>query len=79
MGHGPLREPLELLAWALGRGDRALAERIVELGGALEGSEEKPLETARLFFEALDGRELDRYFERASARCGRRASSSPGT
>lgn len=40
VGHGPLREPLEALLWALEHGDRALFARIVESGRALEGDPE---------------------------------------
>ena len=40
VGHGPLREPLEAMLWALRQGEPALLERIVERGRVLEGSPE---------------------------------------
>ena len=40
VGHGPLREPLEALLWALEHGERALFELIVARGRALEGDPE---------------------------------------
>ena len=40
VGHGPLREPLEAMLWALEHGERALFERIVDNGRALEGDPE---------------------------------------
>lgn len=40
VGHGPLREPLEAMLWALEHGERALFEEIVANGRALEGDPE---------------------------------------
>jgi glycosyltransferase involved in cell wall biosynthesis len=40
VGHGPLREPLEAMLWALEHGERALFEHIVANGRALEGDPE---------------------------------------
>jgi glycosyltransferase involved in cell wall biosynthesis len=71
VGHGPLREPLEALLWALQHGERALVERIVEHGRALEGSPEgedggAELTLVRAFLERLRERgELDHYFQAA--------------
>jgi glycosyltransferase involved in cell wall biosynthesis len=71
VGHGPLREPLEAMVWALEHGARALVERIVAWGRALEGSPEGEGESEELtkvarFFAQLDARgELDAYFETA--------------
>jgi glycosyltransferase involved in cell wall biosynthesis len=66
VGHGPLREGLEAFVWALQNGERALAEKIIEWGGALEGGERKPFGEARLFLDRLAARgELDNYFEKA--------------
>lgn len=71
VGHGPLREVLEALLWALEHGERALAETVVAHGRALEGAVEDldapgGLVTVRRFWEALEARgELDRYFELA--------------
>ena len=66
VGHGPLREVLEALLWALEGGHRRLAENIVRWGSALEGGEAAPFEAIRLYFEALRSRgELDDYFKTA--------------
>lgn len=71
VGHGPLREPLEALLWALERGDRAMVERIVKEGRALEGapegeSDDHSLSQAALFLERLKERgELDDYYRAA--------------
>jgi glycosyltransferase involved in cell wall biosynthesis len=66
VGHGPLREVLEALLWALAHGDRTLTGKIVQWGSALEDGEETPFEEMRLYFEALEARgELDDYFETA--------------
>ena len=68
VGHGPLREPMEAFVWALERGDRALAERIVECGRLLEGDLEgsggnQSLGKVKMFFADLQARgELDAYF-----------------
>ncbi len=74
VGHGPLREPMEALLWALGCGDRALANRIVDHGRMLEGSMERTdadggtsggerLGHVRRFLDDLDVRgELDAYY-----------------
>jgi glycosyltransferase involved in cell wall biosynthesis len=73
VGHGPLREPLEALLWALEQGDRALAELIVTQGQLLEGSPDGELQRTELgqvgaFFRELEARgELDRYFALAKA------------
>ncbi|MGI9412481.1 MAG: glycosyltransferase, partial [Hyphomicrobiales bacterium] len=66
VGHGPLREVLEVFLWALERGDRTLAENIVRWGSTLEGGEAAPFEEIRRYFEALTSRgELNDYFETA--------------
>ncbi len=66
VGHGPLREVLEALVWALSQGQRRLARNIVGWGAVLEGGEGEPFEEVRLFFEALEARgELEAYFEAA--------------
>ena len=65
-GHGPLREPLEAMLWALRNGHRALIESITKWGGELEGGPSKELKEVRAFFDRLelDG-ELDDYFKKA--------------
>ncbi|MBW3630509.1 MAG: glycosyltransferase [Gemmatimonadetes bacterium] len=69
VGHGPLREPLEAMVWALEHGERALFEQIVAEGRALEGDPEgegggQELTKVALFLGALRERgELDAYYE----------------
>jgi glycosyltransferase involved in cell wall biosynthesis len=71
VGHGPLREPLEAMLWALQHGDRGMVERIVSHGRALEGDPEgeeeaEDLAKVRLFLDQLRQRgELDAYFDAA--------------
>ncbi|HJQ69410.1 MAG TPA: glycosyltransferase [Blastocatellia bacterium] len=65
-GHGPLREPLEALLWALRNGHRALAEEITRRGSELEGGPPKELKEVREFFDRLElSGQLDGYFEKA--------------
>ncbi len=58
VGHGPLREAMEALVWALQHGRRDLVELIVRNGSALEGNEaagaEKPLHELAAFYERLE-------------------------
>jgi glycosyltransferase involved in cell wall biosynthesis len=66
VGHGPLREPLEAMLWALEHGERALFEQIVATGRALEGDPEgeggsHELAKVARFLEALP--DVDAYFE----------------
>ncbi|HEX2190168.1 MAG TPA: glycosyltransferase [Longimicrobiaceae bacterium] len=74
VGHGPLREPLEALLWALEHGERELAERIVAQGRVLEGMPEGETAGTELtmvarFWEGLAARgELDAYFAAARER-----------
>lgn len=69
VGHGPLREPLEAMLWALEHGDRRMVETIAARGRHLEGSPEGEQEGTQLtqvalFLERLAARgELDAYFE----------------
>lgn len=68
VGHGPLREPLEAMVWALEQGERALFLEIVRRGRALEGDPEGEGGGAELtrvarFLDALEARgALDDYF-----------------
>lgn len=65
-GHGPLREPLEAMLWALRNGHRALVENITKWGSALEGGPSKELKEVREFFDQLElNGELDEYFGKA--------------
>ena len=71
VGHGPLREVLESLLWALREGERALVDRIVAHGRVLEGSPEgesegEELTQVALYLEQLRERgELDAYYAAA--------------
>jgi glycosyltransferase involved in cell wall biosynthesis len=71
VGHGPLREPLEAMLWALRTGERELLERIVERGRALEGAPEGEAASTELtqvsrFFARLRERgEMDDYLDAA--------------
>jgi glycosyltransferase involved in cell wall biosynthesis len=71
VGHGPLREPLETMLWALEHGERALVRRIVAHGRALEGAPEgefggEALTQAARFLEQLEATgQLDAYFAAA--------------
>ncbi|HEU0016079.1 MAG TPA: glycosyltransferase, partial [Longimicrobium sp.] len=71
VGHGPLREPLEALLWALEHGARELVESIVAQGRALEGAvagegEGDELGKVARFFDGLRERgELEAYFDAA--------------
>jgi glycosyltransferase involved in cell wall biosynthesis len=71
VGHGPLREPLELFVHALEHGRRDLVEQVVAHGRFLEGDPEgastsRELGKVRAYFNDLEatGR-LDDYFARA--------------
>jgi glycosyltransferase involved in cell wall biosynthesis len=69
VGHGPLREPLEAMLWALEHGERGLFERIVASGRALEGDPEgegggHALTKVAAFLDGLRAAgELDAYYE----------------
>jgi glycosyltransferase involved in cell wall biosynthesis len=71
VGHGPLREVLEALLWALREGERALVDRIVAHGRVLEGSPEgesegEELTQVALYLAQLRERgELDAYYAAA--------------
>lgn len=71
VGHGPLREPLEALLWALEHGERGMVEHIVARGRELEGSPEGEADEVELtqvarFLEQLDERgQLDAYYAAA--------------
>jgi glycosyltransferase involved in cell wall biosynthesis len=73
VGHGPLREPLEAMLWAMEHGERDLLDRLIARGRLLEGSPEgegggSELTQAARFMEWLgaEGR-LDEYWEAAQA------------
>jgi len=65
VGHGPQREPLEALIWALQNGHRDLVLNIVKWGRELEGSGEKSLEETQFYFDHLkESNEFDDYFKK---------------
>lgn len=73
VGHGPLREPMEALLYALEHGERALAQEIVVRGRALEGDPEggggSGLEgIADYFLDLARHGQLERYFAIAKDR-----------
>jgi glycosyltransferase involved in cell wall biosynthesis len=66
VGHGPQREPLEALIWALQNGHRDLVLNIVKWGRELESDGEKSLEEVQFYFDHLiKTDELDNYFFKA--------------
>jgi glycosyltransferase involved in cell wall biosynthesis len=66
VGHGPQREVMEALLWALERGDGRLVRRVAAQGAALEGGPSAPYETLVRFFDRLESRgEWTRYLETA--------------
>jgi glycosyltransferase involved in cell wall biosynthesis len=66
VGHGPLREPLEAILWAMRNGHLSLVERITSWGSALEGGPAKELKEVRHFFDWLERNgELEAYGEKA--------------
>jgi glycosyltransferase involved in cell wall biosynthesis len=69
VGHGPLREPLEAMIWALEQGRRDLFERMVAWGKALEGDEDDPqlpFEHIQRYLQRLEAAgELERYYRTA--------------
>ena len=67
VGHGPLREPLEALLWALRHGERTLVDLIVSRGRALEGAPEGHADDTSLsqvehFLNSLDHDAREHYF-----------------
>ncbi len=66
VGHGPLREPLEALVFALANGMRTLAENIVQWGAESEGVGKEPFREIQFYFAQLEADSLlDTYFEAA--------------
>ncbi len=53
IGHGPLREAMELFLFALSSGNRQLVEWIVNQGKALEGSDPAPLRSVENYWHWL--------------------------
>ncbi|MEN8193938.1 MAG: glycosyltransferase [Bacteroidota bacterium] len=66
VGHGPQRESLEALIWALQNGHTDLIHNIINWGRELEGNGNKSLEEIQLYFDHLNKtNELDNYFSKA--------------
>ena len=68
VGHGPLREVVEIFLWALENGDRELVNKIVTEGKTLVGNAEKDSSFRDLltFYDHLEkNNELTEYFEKA--------------
>jgi glycosyltransferase involved in cell wall biosynthesis len=67
VGHGPLREPLEAMLWALDTGSRTLYRNIVAWGRALErDGAPSPLAHVQAYLEQLEEHgELEQYLESA--------------
>jgi glycosyltransferase involved in cell wall biosynthesis len=71
VGHGPLREAMEALVWALRNGRRDMVELIARNGGALEGNvdtahAELSLGEVTSFYASLENEgKLDAYFDAA--------------
>ena len=67
IGHGPLREPLEILIWALQNKYTQLVHNIIKWARELEGTKPGPLHESAAYLKALenDGK-LDNYFKIAS-------------
>lgn len=64
VGHGPQREVIDAMAWALEHGAIGLLRNIAEWGAALEGGPAEPYDSLVRYFAALD-REgtLERFVE----------------
>ena len=75
VGHGPLREALESLVWAMERRDAALVRRILAEAGRLGDDEaSEGLTTVAAWMDALEARgELEAYLDQAArSRLGER-------
>ncbi len=74
VGHGPLREPLEALLWALEKGAGDLVQNIINWGSRLEGSGERPLKEIQYYFAKLKKEgQLEAYFESAQKYLSRKS------
>jgi glycosyltransferase involved in cell wall biosynthesis len=65
VGHGPMREPIEAMLYALELGKRELLGKIIAWGRYLEGAREpEPLAHVRAYLDALEREgKLERYFQ----------------
>jgi glycosyltransferase involved in cell wall biosynthesis len=74
VGHGPLREPLEALLWALENGARDLVQNIINWGSRLESSGRRPLREIQYYFAKLKKEGLlETYFESAQKYISRKS------
>jgi glycosyltransferase involved in cell wall biosynthesis len=65
-GHGPLRDPLDAFLYALERGDRQLAERVLSHAETIEAGEPEHLAAIRHFWRQLEAAgTLDAYWDAA--------------
>ncbi len=68
VGHGPLREIMEIFLWALQNDERKLVQKIIIWGKSLEGTtnENSSFEEILTFYDELEkNNELNSYFEKA--------------
>lgn len=68
VGHGPLREVMEIFLWALQNDERKLVQKIITWGKSLEGNpnEDSSFEEILSFYNQLEkNNELNSYFEKA--------------
>ena len=66
VGHGPQREVLETLIWALKNGHKELVFSIIQWGRELENNGNIPLEEIQFYFDYLKNQdEIDTYFQKA--------------
>ncbi len=68
VGHGPLREIMEILLWALQNNERKLVMKIITWGKSLEGTSDKVSSFQEIlsFYNQLEkNNELNSYFEKA--------------
>jgi glycosyltransferase involved in cell wall biosynthesis len=66
VGHGPLRDPLEALLYAMQHGDRARAEQVLAHAESIAAGEPEHLDALRVFWQQLDAHgQLDEYWDAA--------------
>jgi glycosyltransferase involved in cell wall biosynthesis len=66
VGHGPQREPMEALIWALRNGHKELVLKLVDWGRELEDNGSGSLEETQQYFIHLQSTgKLDHYFQKA--------------
>lgn len=66
VGHGPLREILEIILWALEKGAINLIQSIINWGGDLKDTRPNPFLEIKYFFEKLaKNKKLEIYFKLA--------------